>query len=124
MITVSVTVEGAQPLHPGTAIVRVNGEVFAKLRVDESFELHVPDPTFTTTVVRPDPPVELDEEELVVRSMTVHLHERRACICDGFEVSCEEAGKDCKFAVDSRPCTCTLACTPQGITSDQHCRLR
>jgi hypothetical protein len=23
---------------------------------------------------------------------------------------------------ETEPCTCTLACIPQGITSEQHCR--
>jgi len=50
-VTISIEVEGDSLFYPGTAIVRVNGEVHAKLRTGEGLEIIVPDPTFSTRIM-------------------------------------------------------------------------
>jgi hypothetical protein len=47
-VTISIEVEGNKKYYPGTAIVRINGEIHAKLRTGESYEITIPDPSFST----------------------------------------------------------------------------
>jgi hypothetical protein len=53
MTTITVEVEGARPLHPGVAIVRLDGQIIAKLRTSESIQLTVSQTVETRTAVKP-----------------------------------------------------------------------
>ena len=54
MIEISVEVKSDKGrYHPGTAIVRINGEIVARLRGDERFEITVREPSFSTRSILP-----------------------------------------------------------------------